>query len=137
MTQRHGNDTDLKAIDKVRDDHVEALNVGDVDKWVAQFTEDGVQMPPNAPANVGKNMIKIWSHEMLSQFRTTFVLNVDEVKVLDDWAFECGGYSIKMDPIAGGPTIEDTGKYITIYQKNSDDNWRMARDIWNSSRPLP
>jgi uncharacterized protein (TIGR02246 family) len=137
MTQGHGSDADLKAIDRVRDDHVAALNAGDADKWVAQFTEDGVQMPPNAPANFGKDMIKAWSQGMLSQFRTSFDLDVDEVKALDNWAFECGRYSIKMEPIAGGPAIEDTGKYITVYQKNPDDTWRMARDIWNSSRPLP
>ncbi len=137
MIQGHGSAADLRAIDRVRDDHVAALNAGDADKWVAQFAEDGVQMPPNAPANFGKNMIKTWSQGMLGNFHTTFDLNVDEVRVLDDWAFECGGYSIKLDPIAGGRTIEDTGKYITVYQKNADGAWRMARDIWNSSRPLP
>ncbi|MCR4268030.1 SgcJ/EcaC family oxidoreductase [Nitratireductor sp. ZSWI3] len=136
MFQGHGSATDLKAIDRVRDDHVAALNAGDADKWVAQFSEDGVQMPPNAPANVGKNMIRSWSRGLLSIFRIAFNLDVDEVRVLDDWAFERGGYSIKMDPIAGGQMIEDTGKYITIYQKNTDDTWRIARDIWNSSRPL-
>jgi uncharacterized protein (TIGR02246 family) len=137
MTRTYGNDADLKAIDRVRDDHVAALNAGNADTWVAQFTEDGVQMPPNTPANAGKDNIKTWAHGMLSQFRTTFDLSVDEVRILGDWAFECGGYSIKLNPIAGGPTIEDKGKYITIYQKSTGNGWKMARDIWNSSLPLP
>jgi ketosteroid isomerase-like protein len=81
-------------------------------------------------------MIKAWSQGMLGQFRTTFDLDVDEVKLLDSWAFERGRYSIKMEPVAGGPAIEDTGKYITIYEKIADGTWRMARDIWNSSRSL-
>jgi ketosteroid isomerase-like protein len=54
VIQGLGSEADLNAIDRVREDHVAALNAGDADKWVAQFTEDGVQMPANAPANVGR-----------------------------------------------------------------------------------
>ena len=60
-------------------------------RWAAQFADDGVQMPPNAPANVGKAMIGPWSNAMLSQFRVQFALSVDEVRVLSEWAFERGG----------------------------------------------
>ena len=79
---RHGNETDLKDIDRVRDSHVAALNAGDAKLWAAQFTEDGVQMPPNAPANTGRAMIEAWSHSFLGQFRVQFALTVDEMHVL-------------------------------------------------------
>lgn len=137
MSERHGDETDLKAIDKVRDDHVAALNAGDAAGWTAQFAEDGVQMPPNAPANLGKEMIGMWSGGMLTHFKVGFGLDVDEVRVLGDWAFERGDYSIHLDPAAGGPGMNDRGKYITIYSRGPEGEWRMARDIWNSSNPVP
>ena len=34
-------------------------------------------------------------------------------------------------------TLQDAGKYITLYRKTPADAWRMARDIWNSSNPPP
>jgi uncharacterized protein (TIGR02246 family) len=80
--ERIGSETDLEAIDKVRETHVVALNAGDAEAWVAQFTDDGVQMPPNAPANVGRTMIGSWSRAFLDQFRLQFSLAVDEVRVL-------------------------------------------------------
>src|SRR6266852_1442236 len=86
--ERHGSEIDLKAIDRVRDAHVGALNAGDAKAWVAQFTDDGVQMPPNAPANVGRAMIGSWSEALLEHFRVSFVLTVNEVRVLGDWALE-------------------------------------------------
>lgn len=135
--ERHGSETDLKAIDRVRDAHVSALKAGDAQAWAAQFTADGVQMPPNAPANTGRAMIEAWSQAFLGQFRVQFALAVDEVRVLGEWALERGGYTIGLDPIAGGPPIQDIGKYITVYQREAGDEWRMARDIWNSSNPLP
>jgi uncharacterized protein (TIGR02246 family) len=135
--ERIGSETDLEAIERVRDAHVAALNAGDAKAWVAQFTDDGVQMPPNAPANVGRTMIGSWSQAILAQFRLQFALAVDEVRVLGEWAFERGGYTISLHPKAGGPPMQDMGKYITVYQRKPGDTWRMARDIWNSSNPPP
>lgn len=135
--ERIGSETDLEAIDRVRETHVAAVNAGDAEAWVAQFTDDGVQMPPDAPANVGRTMIGSWSRAFLDQFRLQFSLAVDEVRVLGEWAFERGDYTISLNPKAGGPTMQDIGKYITIYQRKPGDTWRIARDIWNSSNPPP
>jgi uncharacterized protein (TIGR02246 family) len=134
---RYGCEADLSAIDNVRDVHVAALNLNDSSAWAAQFADDGVQMPPNGPANVGKAMIGPWSHAFLSQFRVQFALSVDEVRVLGEWAYERGGYTISLSPTAGGSPVRDSGKYITIYERKPADTWRMARDIWNSSNPPP
>jgi len=134
---RFGSETDLEAINRVRDAHVAALNSGNAGAWAEQFTEDGVQMPPNAPANVGRTMIESWSRPFLDQFRLQFALAVDEVRVLDEWAFERGGYTISLTPKAGGPPMQDIGKYVTVYQRKRGDTWRMARDIWNSNNPPP
>ena len=135
--ERIGSETDLEAIDGVRDEHVAALNAGDAEAWVAQFTDEAVQMPPNAPGNVGKPMIAAWSQAFLDQFRVQFALAVDEVRVLGEWAFERCGYTISLTSKAGGPSMQDIGKYITIYQRKPGHAWRMARDIWNSSNPPP
>ena len=132
-----GNKDDLMAIDNVRDKHVAALNAGDGHAWAALFTDDGVQMPPNMPANIGRAAIDGWSAGFLGMFTVKFALSVDEVRVQGDWAFESGAYSIDLVPKPAGPAMQDAGKYITIYQKTSAGAWRMARDIWNSSNPLP
>ena len=134
---RTTKETDIGAIDKVRDTHVAALNAGDAAAWAAQFADDGLQMPPNGPANMGKPMIASWCHAMLSQFRVKFGLSVKEVHVLGEWAFESGGYTISLSQSAGGPSMQDSGKYITIYKKQPDQTWRMARDIWNSDVAAP
>jgi len=84
------NQADVEAINNVREAHIAALNDGDVHAWVAAFTEDGVQMPPNAPANLGRERIRAWSQAFLASFRAEFTLLVDEVQVAGDWTFERG-----------------------------------------------
>ena len=128
----------LEDIDRTRDAHVAALNANDPDAWAACFAPDAVQMPPNDPPNIGTENIRAWSDGMLAAFRAEFSLDTDEVELAgDDWAFERGTYAIALTPKAGGDQIRDTGKYITIYSRQPDHSWLMARDIWNSNHPLP
>jgi uncharacterized protein (TIGR02246 family) len=130
--------TEVQAIKKTRETHVAALNSGDVDAWADAFANDGVQMPPNAPANVGRDNIQAWSRAFLGAFRAEFSLAPDEVQIAGaEWAFERGTYKISLTPKAGGEPIQDVGKYITVYQLQPDGSWAMARDIWNSDNPLP
>ena len=105
---------------------------------MACFAPDAVQMPPNDPLNIGTDDIRAWSSGVLAGFRAEFSLDVDEVELAgDDWAFERGTYTIVLTPKAGGTPIRDTGKYLTIYRRQTDHSWLMARDIWNSDNPLP
>jgi uncharacterized protein (TIGR02246 family) len=128
---------DKAAIDRLREAHVAALNAGDADSWAACFAGDGVQMPPNFGTNAGKAAIEGWSKGFLGLFSCKFNLSVDEVQVASDWAFERGRYDITLSPRSGGGSMDDNGKYITIYQRQPDGGWKIARDIWNSDRPLP
>ena len=132
-----GSKNDLESIEEVRETHVTALNAGDAATWAAQFTDDGVQMPPAAPANFGRAAIASWSQVFLDMFNVEFALGVEEVRVCGEWAFERGTYTIALKPKPGGPSMQDMGKYITVYQKNPGSGWQMARDIWNSSAPPP
>ena len=68
--------------------------------------------------------------------RCQFSLAVEEVRSAADWAFERGGYRITLTPKAGGPSLNEAGKYITIYQRQANASWKMARDIWNSDAAM-
>jgi uncharacterized protein (TIGR02246 family) len=135
--QRTPGNTDLQAIERVRDTHVTALNQGDADAWVGVFSADAVQMPPNFPTNTGREAIRRWSKGFLDAVHAEFALEVEEVRLADDWAFERGTYRIRVTSKAGGEAFPDTGKYITVYERQPDGAWLVARDIWNSNHPIP
>lgn len=128
--------SDREVIESVRETHVAALNAGDAAAWAGVFTEDAVQMPPNAPANAGRANIGAWAATFLGAFRVRFSLSVSELQLAGDRAFECGAYSIALTPDGASRSIEDAGKYITVYQRLPTGGWAVARDIWNSDQPL-
>jgi SnoaL-like protein len=55
--------------EKMWQEFAASLEAGDLDRWLAMWTDDGVQMPPDEPAAVGKDRIRarmpvIWpTHE--------------------------------------------------------------------------
>ena len=126
---------DREEIDAVHRAHVAAVNRGDADAWVNTFAEDGVQMPPHAPANVGREAIRSWARGFCDAFHAQFALSVEEVRTAGDWAFERGAYTIALTAKAGGEPMQETGKYITIYEKRSGGAWKIVRDIWNNDTP--
>jgi ketosteroid isomerase-like protein len=50
--------TDIAAIKEVLNQYAMGCTAGDLDLWMSLWANDGVQMPPDAPALVGKEEIR-------------------------------------------------------------------------------
>jgi ketosteroid isomerase-like protein len=61
---------------------------------------------------------------------TAAKLETVEVEDHGNTAIEGGKYTLEG---AGGQVL-DTGKYLVIWQQEAGQ-WKLHRDIWNSSRP--
>ncbi len=113
-----------------------SLLAGDLERWVAQWAEDGVQMPPGEPPRVGKETIQSKVGGFMDQFQyTEFAITNQEIVKADGWAFVRGVYKYTVAPKAGGDSAAGEGKYMTILQKQPDGAWKLYRDIFNSNTP--
>jgi uncharacterized protein (TIGR02246 family) len=112
-----------------------SLAAGDADAWATLWTEDGVQMPPDAPPVVGKSQIREKLRSLLAQFRFDMRIHTEEVRTAGDWAFARGLYDATLTPKAGGRQIPIDGKFMTILARQPDGSWRIYRDIFNSNVP--
>jgi ketosteroid isomerase-like protein len=113
-----------------------AMNAGDADLWISLWDQNGVQMPPNAPAVYGRQVIK---ERIRKGYQSTdykeFTINLEETQVAGDWGFARGTYSLSLTPRAGGDTLFYEGKYLTIFKKQADGSWKIFRDCFNSNAP--
>ena len=57
------------------------------------------------------------------------VLDIQEVKVLGDHAFQWGTYRYSLRPRAGGETVHTSGKLMRILQRQPNGSWKMHRSI--------
>ncbi len=128
---------DTAAVEKLRADFAAAYGAGDAARLSELYTADAVLLPPNQPPVEGRQAILANFQGVFSQFNATFVITSQETRFGGEWAFDRGGYQVKLMPTSGGKEIEDSGKYLVILQRQPDGSWKVARDIDNSNGPPP
>ena len=121
------------AINDIWKEYSASLNAGDVSRWVALWTDDGVQMPPDQPAVVGKERIRASIQRVADQFTFAMGITNEEVRTSGHWAYSRGTYRASLTPKQGGKPILIDGKYMTILARQGDGSWKIHRDIFNSN----
>ena len=106
----------------------EAVAAGNLDAIGMLYTADAIYMPPNANPNEGRDAIMEGFAAEIAAGMGAIRLTADEIEVLGDTAHEIGRYVVET---ADGGHL-DHGKYIVIW-KNTQDGWKLSRDIFNSN----
>jgi len=126
----------VPAVDSAADRLLSALRSNSSDSLLALMGDDVVLMPPDAPVLEGKEAVRLWYDQFLTQLRTSNLTISDrEVFVGGEWATEVAGFEWRLVPIAGGPPMVDRGHYIQVWHRQTDGRWLFAREVWNSSLP--
>lgn len=113
-----------------------SLEAGDAERWIQLWTEDGVQSPPGAPPNVGRDAILSYISGAMGVFGfADMQIDVDEVLVAGDLAIARGMYTVTYVPHDGSDPIPVDGKYTTTFQRQDDGSYKLFRDIFNSNVP--
>ena len=96
----------------------------------ALYAVDGQILPPNGDTITGTNALQEFWQGAFDMGLKEAKLESSEIDVFGGTAVEVGRYAIA----AAGGVEADRGKYITIW-KNHGGQWKLHRDIWNSSKP--
>ncbi|MEZ4657021.1 MAG: SgcJ/EcaC family oxidoreductase [Caldilineaceae bacterium] len=130
------NDDVAAAVNAIWDEYEASVIAGDVDRWIAQWTDDGVQMPPNEPFVEGKeNIYARVGANMAAGPTTGFIITPLETTSAGDWAYSRGVYTVTFPLGDSGQEGTIDGKFMTILQRQSDGTWKIHRDIFNSNVP--
>ena len=98
--------------------------------------------PPNATSAATKEAIRnVWKEMFASPgFVITWQPTKVQVGKSGDMGWVSGTYKLTMNDASGKP-INDRGKYLEVWEKQTDGNWKCAADMWNSdlaaSAPAP
>jgi uncharacterized protein (TIGR02246 family) len=128
------SDTDVAAIRAADSTFMAAANAGNVDAIVAVYANDGVLLPPNAPAQRGRDAIRTFWGGLLKAYTVKFELGSDLVEGRGDLAYNVGHYRLTAVPKdKANPGMADEGKFVEILKKQNDGSWKYAVDMYNSS----
>jgi uncharacterized protein (TIGR02246 family) len=128
-----GADTAIRAI---ADQYVKATLAGDAKAIAALYTDDAVEMPPNAPLVKGKAALEQYYQKQFAAGKISkFSLNHLETRGAGDSGYDVGTYTQTIAP-GKGAAMNDSGKYVVIL-KRVGGAWKVAYAIYNSDNPPP
>jgi ketosteroid isomerase-like protein len=114
----------------------------DVERTIAYYSDQAVVFPPNATKAVTKDAIRnIWKDLLASPgLVITWSPGTAQLARSGEMAWVSGAYQLTINDTSGKP-IEDRGKYLEVWEKQTDGSWKCAADMWNSdlavSAPVP
>ncbi len=116
----------------------EAAATKDLERTLAYYSEDAIVLPPNATRAATKETIrKVWK-DILATSGLVITWKSAKVKLgkSGEMAWVSGTYELTMND-ASGKSANDRGKYLEVWEKQPDGNWKCAADMWNSDLAGP
>jgi ketosteroid isomerase-like protein len=120
----------------------QAAAAKDVEQTIGYYSDDAIVLPPNATSAATKEAIRnVWKDMFAIP---SLVINWQPTRVQvgksGEMAWVRGTYELTMNDASGKP-IDDRGKYLEVWEKQTDGNWKCAAGMWNSdlaaSAPAP
>ncbi len=135
LAQKSNPNPDEQAIRKLDKDWSAAAGSKDVDKTVSFYADDASAFPFNAPIATGKEQIRqVWAHlTSLPGFALTFAPTKIEVAKSGDLAYDVGTFELKANDAQGNATTT-VGKYVVVWKKQPDKQWKATADIFNTDK---
>jgi len=105
-----------------------AASVKDLDKFLSFYAPDASVYPPGMPVTTGEGPIREALSQMFSSpgFSLEFSPTKAEVSASGDVGYTAGTYQATVNGVT------EKGKYVEIWKKQPDGQWKVAEDIFNA-----
>jgi uncharacterized protein (TIGR02246 family) len=120
-------ESDERAVREVHATWIDAVNGGDLVRLLSLMTDDVVFLNPGQ-APFGRDGFPAGFSTAHQQHRIRCTSELEEVVIAGEIAYTLCRDSLSVTPRAGGETTELAGHRITIYRKEPDGRWLLARD---------
>lgn len=117
---------DEKAIRKVVDTWMKASQNNDAATVLSLMTDDAVFMVPGREP-FGREVFEAAANKP-NDSKVAGTNKIVEIQVLGDWAFTRNRIDVTITPPNGGLVARRGGYTLTLFRKEADGNWRLARD---------
>jgi ketosteroid isomerase-like protein len=113
-------------------------SVKDLDKFVSYYSPDASVYAPGMPVVTGAGPIRETFGKMSSMpgFSLQFSPAKAEVSASGDIGYITGTYEMTVNDAAGNPMTEK-GKYVEVWKKQADGQWKVVEDIFNADTAPP
>ncbi len=125
---------DTAALHKSIADNVKFATEGDWNSFSKLFSDDVLAMPPGSPPVVGREgLLDMFAGVRILEFESELL----QVTGYENIAYGNGEHSWTMLSEGADEPVSESGKWMAIWKKQSNGQWLIAVDMWNSSETPP
>ena len=106
---------------------IDAVNAGDLARLLSLMADDVVFLNPGQ-APLGRDGFSANFSAAHQQVRIRCISELEEVVVVGEVAYSWSRDALSVTPRAGGEATQLAGHRITVYRKQPDGCWLLARD---------
>jgi uncharacterized protein (TIGR02246 family) len=115
-----------------------AFKAGDAGAIANLYTEDGSSIQPAGDSWRGRAAITQGMKTQLDTINVTTREDItDEVIPTGDYLVEVGHYSMAGTTKQGNKPVTTAGRYMVLWRKDADGQWRLHRDIGAEAPKVP
>ena len=119
--------SDERAIREVHTAWIAAVNAGDLDRLLNLMAADAVFLNPGR-ASFGRDGFPAGFSAAHQQARINCISELEDVVVVGEVAYTLSRDSLSVTPRTGGDALQLAGHRLTVYRKQPDGRWLLARD---------
>jgi uncharacterized protein (TIGR02246 family) len=119
----------IRTMDREFMDNVAAKNASLV---ASLYADDARILMPGRPVVSGKSEILAFYKEALDGPVEAITLDTAHIEVSGDLAYTFGSNKILLKE-PGGASREENGKYVAVYRRQPDGDWKIVVDSYSSN----
>ncbi len=118
---------DEREIREVHSTWIDAVNAGDLDRLLTLMADDVVFLNPGQ-SPIGRDGFSANFSVAHQQVQILCISELEEVVVVGEVAYTRSRDAVSVTPRAGGQATQFAGHRLTVYRKQPDGRWLLARD---------
>ncbi len=123
------------AVRRLTQEWVLACNTRQLDELIELYAPDAVVLRSNLPPIRGTMALREFFYSTLEAGLGEVAVDPIRVDVMGDLAHEVGRYSALV-PGTAGKRREERGKYLWVFAKQTNGDWKLVSECWSSDLTL-
>jgi len=130
------NDEIRDKIAKINKQMAKAMMEGDAQATLGFYAKDAVSLPNYGEMVKGIDAIKKSNEEMVSSGMkvNSMEFNIVTVTTYGNMVSEIGTYKMNATMPGMASPMDDTGKYLTLWEKQPDGSLKIKVETWNTDK---
>jgi ketosteroid isomerase-like protein len=120
---------DIQAIRLAKTELREAYRTRNVERALAVISDAYSEMPAGLPSFWGEEAKAVLEHrlkETFKRYRAELNVTIISISIMGNMAFDWGWHKLKLTAKKGGKTITKKTRYLELWQKEADGQWRIV-----------